>query len=363
MINILIAGAGQIGSTIAHLLSSLRDYQIFLVDSNLSPVSPYIQKCKHIHLEKQNVTQLKDLQAFVHHHKIHGVVSCLPYFLNKNIADLAHNTHIHYFDLTEDIDVSNYVRKLAENSSSAFVNQCGLAPGFVNIIANDLMRHFDELDSVRIRCGGLPKTSINELKYAFTWSVDGLINEYNRPCPAIEDGQFVFLTPLGNLENIQIDGLNYEAFNTSGGLGSLTESYKGKIKTLNYKSMRYPGHCEKMRFLMQDLKLGKDVETLKRILLKVIPHTTEDVVIMYISVIGNIKNKLERKSFVNKYYGCTIDGIDYSALQLTTACSASTIVNTVMQQPEKYHGHVQQEQFNFSDITNGPFGHYLKDTR
>lgn len=362
MIRILIAGAGQIGTTIAHLLCQTQGYQVTLADCSFSQVPQPLQRMSNIQLEKIDISDTHALTELVHHKKLEGVVSCLPYFLNKNIADLAHSTKIHYFDLTEDIEISSYVKKLAQHSHSAFVGQCGLAPGFVNIVANDLMREFDELETVKLRCGGLPKVSSNELKYALTWSVDGLINEYNRPCPAIENSELTYLTPLSNLESIQIDGLAYEAFNTSGGTGTLTESYLGKVKSLNYKSIRYPGHRDKIRFLMQDMKLGQEPALLKKILLNAIPFTHDDVVVLYITVSGTIKRKLVRKNFVSKYYGKSMDGIDYSALQLTTASSASTVINTVMQQPQKFHGHICQEQFNLFDILQGPFGDYLKES-
>ncbi len=167
---------------------------------------------------------------------------------------------------------------------------------------------------------------------------------------------------MSNLEHIQIDGLCYEAFNTSGGIGSLTDTYENKLQSINYKSIRYPGHRDRMRFLLQDLKLGNNPKLLKEILQKAIPSTTDDVVIVYITVYGKIKQKLTQKDFVSKYYGAQIDGINYSALQLTTASSASTVINKIMQQPQNYRGHVRQEQFALSDILQGPFGHYLKES-
>ena len=98
----------------------------------------------------------------------------------------------------------------------------------------------------------------------------GLINEYGNLCQGIENGEEVNMLPLGDLEEIKIDGLTYEAFNTSGGIGSLANSYMGRVKNINYKTIRYPGHCEKIRFLMNDLKLNYDRDTLKRILENVI---------------------------------------------------------------------------------------------
>ena len=135
-----------------------------------------------------------------------------------------------------------------------------------------------------MRVGALPTNISNALQYSLTWSTDGLINEYGNPCDAIENGKAVRLLPLEGLEEIKIDGLTYEAFNTSGGIGSLADTYHGKVKHFSYKTIRYPGHCEKIKFLMNDLKLNDDRDTLKRIFEHAIPKTFQDVVLVYVSV-------------------------------------------------------------------------------
>ncbi len=136
--------------------------------------------------------------------------------------------------------------------------QCGLAPGFISIAAAELITHFDELRAVKLRVGALPQHPNNVLKYSLTWSTEGLINEYGNPCQAISDGRLIEVAPLEGLEEIEIDGTLYEAFNTSGGLGSLAETHGAHIESMNYKTMRYPGHCAQMRLLMNDLKLNHD---------------------------------------------------------------------------------------------------------
>lgn len=362
MKRILIAGAGQIGTTMAHLLSATGSYQVTLADQDIRRAQRQLSRMPHLELVTLDLSDEAALVQLIKSQALQGVVSCLPYFLNKPIAHAAHATQIHYFDLTEDVAIAAYVNRLAKQAHThAFVTQCGLAPGLINIVAHELMQHFDTLDTVKLRCGGLPKTSSNELHYALTWSIDGLINEYNRPCQAIENGQATLLSPLANLEHIQIDGLAYEAFNTSGGIGSLTETYAERVSNLNYKSIRYPGHRDRMRFLMQGLKLGQQTDLLKQILLANLPSTVEDVVILYINVIGTQQGKLTQSDFVRKFYGRTLDGIAYSALQLTTACSACSVVNQVMQ-AENYVGHIKQEQFSLTDILHGPFGHYLQES-
>ena len=136
-----------------------------------------------------------------------------------------------------------------------------------------------------MRVGALPVHPSNALKYSLTWSTDGLINEYGNVCYGIENGVKTALRPLEGYETIEVDGLLYEAFNTSGGLGTLADTYAGKVQTMNYKTLRYPGHCDKIHFLMNDLKLNQQRETLKHLLENAVPKTDQDVVLIYASVV------------------------------------------------------------------------------
>ncbi len=362
MHNILIAGGGKIGTTIAHLLARTNQYNVTLADCNLDYIRAHFEESLPTNLElvESDINDHGTLTKLVQSQHIQSLMSCLPYFCNKAVAQFTHDNKLNYFDLTEDRDTAAFIATLAKNSKQSYAPQCGLAPGFINIIANDLMNEFSSIEDVKLRCGALPVNASNALQYSLTWSPDGLINEYGNPCNAIENGKEVVLSPLENLEKIQIDGLNYEAFNTSGGIGSLTETYLGKVNSLNYKSIRYPGHCEKIRFLMQGLKLNYDRSTLKKILLNALPYTTEDVVIIYVSVNGDQKGELIKTSYVNKFYPSTIDDIKYSAIQMTTASSACASIHLITQNSEKYHGRIFQEQFSLHDIVSTPFGNYLK---
>src|SRR5262249_48134460 len=138
----------------------------------------------------------KALDAHLKAHPVDAVISSLPFYCNKTVAEAARKAGIHYFDLTEDVEVTRAVRKIAEGANTAFVPQCGLAPGFISIAANELITHFDEPRSVKLRVGALPQHPNNVLKYSLTWSTEGLINEYGNPCQAIVDGKEVDVMPL-----------------------------------------------------------------------------------------------------------------------------------------------------------------------
>lgn len=359
MHKVLIIGAGKIGSLITFLLTHSEKYSVTLAD--IQEDNPHVRRMGKLPNFNYVCLDAKDMNAvsdFVKKNKIEAIISSLPFYCNIPIAKVAAANHIHYFDLTEDVETTQAVLALSKNANSAFVPQCGLAPGFISIVANDLMRHFPKLDTVKMRVGALPTNISNALQYSLTWSTDGLINEYGNICQAVENGEPVDLLPLEGLEEIKIDGLTYEAFNTSGGIGSLVQTYDSKVKHLSYKTIRYPGHCSKIKFLMNDLKLNDDRETLKRIFEHAIPKTYQDVVLVYVSVTGMQDEQFIEENYVKKFYPKKIGGHRWSAIQLTTASGICSAVDIVMNDPEKHRGFVCQEQFSYDDLINNPFGEY-----
>lgn len=360
MRNVMITGAGKIGSLIACLLTDSNDYQVHLADMSFdgTDVIRLLHAIPDIKTVALDVKNQNAIQTYIVKHKIVAVISSLPYFLNSYVAQAAKATNAHYFDLTEDTSITSVVKAIATDAKSAFVPQCGLAPGFISIVANSLMQEFEQCHHAKLRVGAIPQRANNALHYSLTWSTDGLINEYGNPCHGIENGMEMLFAPLEGLESIQIDGCEYEAFNTSGGLGSLGELYAGKIQTLNYKTMRYPGHCEKIRFLMNDLKLNEDRAILKAILEKAIPKTYQDMVLIYVTVEGIKQGELTEKSYVKKIYPKSIHTIDWSAIQVCTASGICAVVDLVLQRENNYQGLILQEQFHLADILVNRFGQY-----
>jgi saccharopine dehydrogenase-like NADP-dependent oxidoreductase len=358
MHRVLILGAGKIGSLISGLLAESNSYDVHLADVSETAAQSVAgaHKLKHLRAHSLDATKARDLQDHLTRHPVDAVISSLPYHCNVGVAEAARKANMHYFDLTEDVEVTRAVRRISEGSSQAFVPQCGLAPGFISIAANELINHFDELRTVKLRVGALPQHPNNVLKYSLTWSTEGLINEYGNPCEAIVAGRRVESAPLEGLEEIEIDGTLYEAFNTSGGLGSLAETYGSKVEWMDYKTMRYPGHCEQMRLLMNDLKLNQDRSTLKRILENAVPQTLQDVVVIYAAVTGKQEGELREENYVNKVYPQVIAGRLWSAIQVTTAAGISAVVDIVLNNASAYRGFVRQEQFSLPSVLDNRFG-------
>src|SRR5215208_6316033 len=272
MNSILIVGAGKIGATIADMLHDTGDYAVTVADHSAGALDAVAER--GIATLELDVGDAVALQSAVKGR--YAVLSAAPYHLTGHVAQGARLADVHYFDLTEDVATTRMVKELAEDADTAFMPQCGLAPGFISIVAHDIARRFDRLDSVRLRVGALPQFPSNALSYNLTWSTDGVINEYIERCEAIVDGSLREVPALEEREEFSLDGVRYEAFNTSGGLGTLCETLAGEVRSLNYKTIRYPGHCELMRVLLNDLGLRRRREVLKDILENAVPSTLQE---------------------------------------------------------------------------------------
>ena len=241
--------------------------------------------------------------------------------------------------------------------------QCGLAPGFIGIVAHHLAQGFDALHDVKMRVGALPAFPTNALKYNLTWSVDGLINEYCHPCEAIRDGQLIEMLPLEGLEHFSLDGTEYEAFNTSGGLGTLCETLAGRVRTLDYKSVRYPGHQALMKMLLEDLQLKDDQQTLKDILRRSIPGTMQDVVLVFVTVSGLRQGSLVQEVFARKIFADRNEGAPLSAIQITTAAGICAAVDLFREGRLPQQGFIRQEQVELPAFLANRFGSAYQQSR
>src|SRR5712691_10072893 len=293
MKEVVVIGAGKIGATVAGLLASTGDYEVTLAD-RAPEVLGSLDRDEHIRISAADVEDSSKLVDLLNGQ--FAVLNAAPFHLTTRIAEAARAARTHYLDLTEDVASVRRVRELAADASTAFIPQCVLAPGFVSIVALDMAKRFEVLDSVKLRVGALPQYPSNALNYNLTWSTDGVINEYCEPCEAIVNGVRSEVAPLEGLEEFSLDGVTYEAFNTSGGLGTLCDTLEGKVRNLNYRTIRYPGHAAIMRALLNDLRLRDRRNVLKDILEQAVPKTSQDVVIILVSVSGYRNGELVQES-------------------------------------------------------------------
>ena len=356
MKSVVIVGGGKIGSMIAEMLAGCGDYAVTVADASAAALdrletSVPVAKALIDISDEAALTRLLAGQF--------AVLSAAPFHLTVAIARAAKAAGAHYLDLTEDVASTRAVKALAEGAATAFIPQCGLAPGFITVAAYDLAQRFDDLQDVRMGVGALPKFPSNALNYNLTWSTDGLINEYCEPCEAIIAGQARTTQPLEDCEEFALDGVIYEAFNTSGGLGTLCETLAGKVKNLSYRTIRYPGHAAFMKALLNDLRLRERRDVLKDILENALPATLQDVVIVYVSVSGQRGGRLMQETYAQKIYSGVIGGRMRSAIQITTASGICAVLDLLADGKLPAAGFVRQEDVALADFLANRFGrHY-----
>ncbi len=362
--NIALLGAGHIGQAIARLLHDTGDYDVTVADAD--PVALSALSSDGIATSRLDGAEPGAIAALLRGRD--AVVNALPYHLATTVAGAAREARCHYFDLTEDVAATTAIRRLADGAPVAFMPQCGLAPGFVGVVAHHLAAGFEQVHDVKMRVGALPVYPTNALKYNLTWSVDGLINEYCHPCDCIRDGRPIEALPLEGLEHFSLDGTEYEAFNTSGGLGTLCDTLAGKVRNLDYKTVRYPGHRDLMAMLLDDLRLKDEPETLKAILRRSTPATLQDVVLVFVTVSGMRGGRYLQEVYARKIFA---DGVfddrheirPLSAIQITTAAGICAAVDLFREGALPDRGFIRQEQMALPAFLDNRFGRPYRRSR
>jgi saccharopine dehydrogenase-like NADP-dependent oxidoreductase len=371
MKSVLVLGAGKVGKSVAELLLGAGGgaYRVTVADrdeANLRTAETNLQRLKGLvkHAVEFTVKRVDvgDMAA------VRGVMAGHDYVLANELG-------VHYFDVTEDVETTDRVRAIADQGRAkvALVPQCGLAPGYIAIAANDIARDFSEIHDLTLRVGALPQFPTNQLKYNITWSTAGVVNEYCEPCRVMLGGKTVAVPALEGLENFSFEGVEYEAFYTSGGVGSLIESMaeKGKVSAetkIAYKTIRYPGHNTLMKFLLQDLRLGNehaaptpkgrvfDRAMAVDLLDQGIAATTQDVVVLFVNCIGIRNGRREQVNFKRAVKSRELWGRVWPAIELTTAAGVCGMVELHRTGKLPATGLVKQEQATVEMFGGMEFG-------
>ncbi|TMK70085.1 MAG: L-lysine dehydrogenase [Actinobacteria bacterium] len=330
---VAVVGLGNVGRLIADMLVE-RGFEVWEVDADGSRVAG----------ERASVMDVSDPAALEELFAgVDAVVSCLPYYLNAVTATAAHSAGVHYLDLTEDVATSRLVQELARSSNTILMPGCGLAPGFICVVGGALVGSLETVDRMELRVGALPRSPNNALGYACNWSPAGIVNEYLNDCEQLRGGELVTVPSLDDLETIVIDGARYEAFTTSGGLGTMCETFAGRVDRLDYKTIRYPGHRQLMRFMLQELGLGRQREAAVRLLADAYPPVRDDLVIVYAAAEGDEGGRYAREEFVRVYRPRTVAGATRTAIAWTTAAGAVGMVELLAEGSLPDAGFVCQE--------------------
>ncbi len=350
MKTILVFGMGKVGTLVGILLN--KRFAVTGFDKNI-PTEPTGFDCIQGDIHDQSLLE-QTIPQF------HAVVSCMPYNLNLSIARIAHAHGIHYFDLTEDVPTTEAIMQMSLTATAVMAPQCGLAPGLIGIIGANLAHRFTKLRDIELRVGALPRYPNGLLAYSFTWSPAGVINEYINDAEVIHNGTRKMVPSLDGIESINIEGRDYEAFSTSGGLGTMCQTYVGKVDTLNYKTIRYPGHAQLMRFLLYELILKDKRELVESILTEAKPPVEDDVVLVYAVVEGWKGNALAREEYYRSFHPIDINGKKWRAISWTTAASIAAVVEMVADQQLPQKGFLKQEEIDFSTFLETQNGQLFK---
>jgi len=338
-----IAGGGRIGKAIYHLLTDGGICNNVVV-MDIAPRPDDIAKSDYVQTDGT-------FEEFVKGKTL--IINALPYTKNKELWLECFKNKVAYFDLSEDddLDLSLGIYLEADNMDIPFtMPHCGLAPGMSTIIANSLLQEQDAATDVKIRVGALSNNSTNKLKYHTSWSGEGLVNEYRGDCRVLREGELKMEPALSGYERITLDGTEYEAFNTSGGIGTLawTLSRSDNNLSADYKTLRRVGHHDYADFLFNDLALTEG--ELINIFKNNVPSTQNDCVLIYVQA-GD-------REYYKKFTPTVIGGRRYTAIELTTAIGLVSVVELYLNGktiPYK-NGYCNQERIKFEDILKTTYG-------
>ncbi|MEP7266360.1 MAG: saccharopine dehydrogenase C-terminal domain-containing protein [Saprospiraceae bacterium] len=368
--SVFIAGAGGIGRAVALMLSDFYkdEIEIYIGDINGKAC---VQALNFVHAGLGNEhCPVKIIEMAAEHQsgevesalkKCQIILDCLPGTQAPRIARLAKEYKLHYANLTEYVKETKEIMEIASHADTAFVLQTGLAPGFINVLANrlykDLFKEYPVLkaDSLIMRVGALPMNCKSPHYYGFTWSPVGVATEYLEDCIVIRNHEKTIVPALSARENLIIDGVPFEADLTSGGAADLPDYFMGKVGDLDYKTLRYPGHYDWVNISASTIPKSRDkIAELQRIMLENIPMVEEDFVIIYSAAQGRDENNtlwLNEKSYwVNQLQW---GNVKLKAIQATTAAPMAEITRMFLEGNLK--GLIFQSQIDPYQFMEGPF--------
>ena len=367
--NIIIAGAGGIAEAVALILVewSYVTLTIFIGNRTRSKglkVAKWIEDgttkpctIKVFQLSDKEITdEMKEI-----FHKGDIILDCLPGSLAPKMAQFAKDFQLHYANLTEYVAETKKIKELAKNAKTGFVLQTGLAPGYIDVLANGLFQQFctdftvDKADKLELKVGALTKHAIAPHYYGFTWSPIGVATEYIKDTLVLRNFKKTIVPALSERATIIINGITYEDDLTSGGAADLPDALSGKIRLLDYKTLRHPGHYKWVQEQLSTLGNTQNaIEYLQRKMEAVIPHIEDDQIVIYAAVEGKDKNGMLRRREISKLIvPQKIGKYKLRAIQTTTAVPLIQSAQLLLE--NNFKGIKLQSKINAKQFLNGNY--------
>ncbi|MHC4262591.1 MAG: saccharopine dehydrogenase family protein [Planctomycetota bacterium] len=366
--HVLIAGGGGIGRALALMLRAEASFpcQVTIGDLSLAAAQEAaafanakgddaLTTAIQMPAEGVDATLTEALE------RADSIVDCLPGAQAPRMARLAREHGLNYLNLTEYVAETEQVLEIARGASTCFALQCGLAPGYINILAHDLFQRacrdwgVDKVDSMRMRVGALTRHATAPHFYGWTWSPVGVATEYVKPAIAVRDGETVELPSLSEREQLLVEGVWLEEDLTSGGAADLPQALAGRVRDLDYKTLRFPGHYAWVDTQLAELPDGPDrAARLQDRMMAAIPHCQDDQVIIYADVEGRDSRgdlRAERAAVIVP--SIEIDGRELRAIQSTTAAGVAEVLRLIVDR--NLSGPLLQSEVPPSEFLNGPF--------
>ncbi|MGO4736258.1 saccharopine dehydrogenase NADP-binding domain-containing protein [Bosea sp. 2KB_26] len=323
--SVVIVGGGRIGSALAVLLREAPEFDVVIVDpTEPARVNARTLNLRLVDIDPGNASKLDSLLA-----RSDAVVAALPSSATPPIAAAARRSGVHYLDLSDDTPGLDAVRREAGSASSCFVPQCGVSPGLISPLVLDLLSKGAMHGEVNVRIGTLPRHSTNRLGYGLTWDVDALLREYLQPSAALINRKVTSLPPLSEQEQLRLDDSLYEVF-VSGNIPlSLCTYLEGRVDSLVSRTIRYPGHLDHMKFLLDDLKLRHRVDLLRNLFLNALPEIDDDRLLIFITAAGMRNGRRIEHRFARHVVPTTIGAVSLSAMRRTAASHVAAVLDLI----------------------------------
>jgi saccharopine dehydrogenase-like NADP-dependent oxidoreductase len=356
--NVLVVGFGRLGSAIIRRLQASENYCVSVAD----PHYEALQEARLMGIEGIELSGAQ-YQPILKNalRNVSAVICAAPDFVALDVAKAAREIGCHYLDVSENSSTRRQIAALAVGARSAFVPGCGLAPGYVTSLATEILSEVDPQAQVTVYVGVLPQQKNNRLGYGNMWGIDGLMTEYSSACLAVRNSQVVALPPLSELEDFYFNGMIYEAFTTAGTLDDLVYASAGGVGDLVFKTLRYPGHLDYMKFLIDDLGLGARKSMLKNLMLNGLPKVDDDQLIISVETRNPMRSGIPPESLPGRRYELHFtstklaDGRSESSVAMASAAHVCSVMDLLCRGGLRDHGLISHSEINLGLLSQSAF--------